>query len=260
MTSIRRLEEEKKLIRDYTQNIDGLERRAGIRKVIECHGNLDVMKCTKCRKQRDFGLFKEQMMTGPSQLAFVPHCESCGGVLKPSILFFGEAASSGRAKQVHADAKGCDMVIVIGTSLKVGGTVTELLRLSNPSAPHVLINMQPVTPPKLVSSGFDVQLLGHCDTICSYLRAEYDRRKQLARADNSNNKRNSRGRSRKRLRSHDGFESESKLMVGEHTATMDDNSIININDPAAAAAVVVDSGDKVHISVHEKEHRVYMIQ
>ena len=65
-------------------------------------------------------------------------------------------------------------MLVVGTSLKVGGSVYELLKRLDRRVPQVLINREAVQPPASISDGFDVSLLGDCDDIfrmiCSRLR------------------------------------------------------------------------------------------
>lgn len=61
-------------------------------------------------------------------------------------------------------------MIVVGTSLKVGGSVVEFLRAVEPSAPQILINNTRITIPKeMESEGFDLELIGDCDMIMNHL-------------------------------------------------------------------------------------------
>ena len=68
-------------------------------------------------------------------------------------------------------------MLVVGTSLKVGGSVYELLKRLDRRVPQVLINREAVQPPVSISDGFDVTLLGDCDDIfrmiCSRLRWDF---------------------------------------------------------------------------------------
>jgi hypothetical protein len=61
------------------------------------------------------------------------------------------------------------MVVVMGTSLKVGGVIMQILNKVRKTVPQVLINLENVKPPSKVSDGFDVCLLGECDKIVRYL-------------------------------------------------------------------------------------------
>lgn len=57
----------------------------------------------------------------------------------------------------------------MGTSLSVGGPVIELLNQVSPKIPQILMNLRIVNPPKSISRGFDLSLIGECDVIVSYL-------------------------------------------------------------------------------------------
>ena len=94
-----------------TQNIDGLHRMAGNRLVYEIHGTVHENACIDCGR--------------PYSLAWllgtqgVPRCEDCGGVVKPSVVLYGEApdhyAMTGACREISR----CDTLIVAGTSLSV---------------------------------------------------------------------------------------------------------------------------------------------
>ena len=80
------LQQKKKLLRNYTQNVDGIENSIGITKLIQCHGSMDTFKCisTKCSRKK-----KLEDVTALVAEGSVCYC-SCGDVLKPCITFFGE--------------------------------------------------------------------------------------------------------------------------------------------------------------------------
>jgi NAD+-dependent protein deacetylase SIR2 len=72
----------------FTQNIDTLERRAGIPqdKVVEAHGSFATQRCIDCKAAFD----GEEMKRLVSEMK-IPKCKRCGGLVKPDIVFFGEA-------------------------------------------------------------------------------------------------------------------------------------------------------------------------
>ncbi len=86
---MRLLHEKELLLRCYTQNIDSLEAQAGlpITAVVAAHGNFDGAHCVRCRKQHDVERVKQAALEG------VPlECGGkCKGIVKPEIVFFGEA-------------------------------------------------------------------------------------------------------------------------------------------------------------------------
>ena len=163
---IRLLESKKKLLRNYTQNVDGLERKAGIKNVLECHGTMSMFYCTgvKCKKKKSLEEVAPLVEQGQ-----VLYCDKCGEVLKPGITFFGEHVSKAFDRCIAKDVDKADMVLVLGTSLKVGGSVYDLIHHMPPEVPLILINKEQVTLPKTLSGGFDVSLLGTCDEVTSYL-------------------------------------------------------------------------------------------
>eukprot|EP00607_Mallomonas_marina_P000315 CAMPEP_0182433242 /NCGR_PEP_ID=MMETSP1167-20130531/61948_1 /TAXON_ID=2988 /ORGANISM="Mallomonas Sp, Strain CCMP3275" /LENGTH=280 /DNA_ID=CAMNT_0024621705 /DNA_START=541 /DNA_END=1383 /DNA_ORIENTATION=+ len=97
----------------------------------------------------------------------VPFC-CCGGIIKPQITFFGEALPTVFKKQLKLDSPKCDMILVLGTSLKVH-SILEVLKHAKHTVPLVLINRDQVKLPAAVSEGFDVELLGRCDDVIAHL-------------------------------------------------------------------------------------------
>ncbi|XP_052275653.1 NAD-dependent protein deacetylase sirtuin-2-like isoform X2 [Dreissena polymorpha] len=117
---IKLLENKNKLLRYFTQNIDGLDRQVGLdpRRVTEAHGTMETATCTFCEKQYSKEEMKAQMLVAEDNL--VPYCteEDCGGVIKPDIVMFGENMKPSFAVDSE-DVEKCDMMIILGTSLKV---------------------------------------------------------------------------------------------------------------------------------------------
>lgn len=105
-----KLEELGKLRTIITQNIDGLHQAAGNTDVIEFHGNFAWQRCMDCNNK--YETRKVEMVEIP------PRC-SCGGILRPDAVFFGEMIPSEamwRSRQVATD---CDLMLVVGTSAVV---------------------------------------------------------------------------------------------------------------------------------------------
>ena len=84
---IRLLERKGLLLRHYTQNIDTLERVAGISgdKLVEAHGTFHSARCISCGKEYEQSWVKDKIFDD-----VVPTCEECNGLVKPDIVFFGE--------------------------------------------------------------------------------------------------------------------------------------------------------------------------
>lgn len=90
-----------------TQNVDGFHSQAGSRDVIEIHGNLSRLVCTHCPWQ---GAAKG--VRDP-----VPHCPSCGQVVRPTVVLFGEMLPDAAVLRLHqALDAGFDAVISVGTT------------------------------------------------------------------------------------------------------------------------------------------------
>lgn len=106
------LEKEGKLSGIITQNIDSLHQRAGSSRVMEFHGGVWSSFCTSCG--RTWGYNESVAMTFASD---VPRCESCGGVIKPDIVFFGEMVK--HLEESNELAREADLFFVVGSSLNV---------------------------------------------------------------------------------------------------------------------------------------------
>lgn len=92
-----------------TQNIDGLHQRAGSKQVFELHGSIIRIKCTICD-------FKDDIMDSFGELP--PKCK-CGEILRPDVVWFGEALPQDIWHDAINHAKSCDVMIIAGTSLAV---------------------------------------------------------------------------------------------------------------------------------------------
>jgi NAD-dependent deacetylase len=90
-----------------TQNVDGLHQRAGSTGVLEYHGNILRDRCTV---ERVVASRSRDSATG------LPRCESCGGLLRPDVVWFGEAIPPGPMIEAAEAAEACDVFLSIGTS------------------------------------------------------------------------------------------------------------------------------------------------
>lgn len=92
-----------------TQNVDGLHEAAGSHHVIDVHGDLHELRCTRCR-------FRERV-DDYSGLGLPPLCPDCGGVLRPDVVLFGEHLPEAKLRRLEAEmGRGFDVVFSIGTS------------------------------------------------------------------------------------------------------------------------------------------------
>lgn len=105
---------------------------------------------------------------------------SKGGIMKPDITFFGEALPDEfSSRLVDHDRDKTDLVVVIGTSLKVA-PVSELVPFLYPHIPQIYISRTPVN-----HHNFDIDLLGDCDVVVAELcrRAGWDLRHEMVPED-----------------------------------------------------------------------------
>ena len=139
--ALARLEQQGRLQQLVTQNVDGLHQAAGSMNVIDLHGRLDRVRCTGCdslvpREELQAELLRRnskwsglQGLAAPDGdadldgLPFgeysVPSCTRCDGVLKPDVVFFGEAVPRPRVDAAMRQLEQADAVLVVGSSLMV---------------------------------------------------------------------------------------------------------------------------------------------
>jgi NAD-dependent deacetylase len=134
--SIANFEKIKKSSYILTQNIDGLHERAGSNNIIELHGNILKIKCTKCN-------FKDKLKERLEDDFLPPMCKICRSVLRPSIILFGEPLDQHVWEQAEQISKNCDVMFIIGTSLNVGPVNQLPLYAKRNNAILVEVNPEP---------------------------------------------------------------------------------------------------------------------
>jgi NAD-dependent deacetylase len=92
-----------------TQNVDGLHERAGSKNIVKLHGDIWVLRCTVCGRERTD---REPIAELP------PHC-ACGGMQRPGVVWFGETLPEGAMERAAEAVGHADVVIVAGTSARV---------------------------------------------------------------------------------------------------------------------------------------------
>ncbi|XP_018621204.1 NAD-dependent protein deacetylase sirtuin-3, mitochondrial isoform X1 [Scleropages formosus] len=138
---IRLLYDKGQLLRLYTQNIDGLERRAGIppSKLVEAHGTFATATCTVCRKE-----YPGEDLRADIMASAIPKCSTCKGIIKPDIVFFGEELPQ-QFLMYLTDFPMADLLIIMGTSLEVE-PFASLAGAVRGSVPRLLFNRDAVGP------------------------------------------------------------------------------------------------------------------
>ncbi len=124
-----------------TQNVDGLHQAAGSAEVIDLHGRIDVVRCMGCDErtpretwQKELGRWNAAWLDleaaeapdGDADLEsadfssfHVPSCPSCGGVVKPDVVFFGENVPRERVLAASERLTQADAMLIVGSSLMV---------------------------------------------------------------------------------------------------------------------------------------------
>ncbi|XP_055526102.1 NAD-dependent protein deacetylase Sirt2-like [Wyeomyia smithii] len=136
---VKLLENKGLLVRHYTQNIDTLERIAGIsaEKLVEAHGTFFTNHCLQCKAAYTLEFVKDKIFSDE-----IPTC-TCGGVIKPDIVFFGEGLPESFHVLPHKDFAECDLLIIMGTSLTVQ-PFASLVEYVNDDCVRLLINRDKV--------------------------------------------------------------------------------------------------------------------
>ena len=124
-----------------TQNVDRLHQSAGHRQVIDLHGRLDLVRCMGCGEKTPRNQFQHALgranagwlaldaadaPDGDADLEAkdfssfsVPTCESCGGILKPDVVFFGESVPREVVATAQQHLEQADAMLIVGSSLMV---------------------------------------------------------------------------------------------------------------------------------------------
>ncbi|HKO87694.1 MAG TPA: NAD-dependent deacylase [Burkholderiales bacterium] len=129
-----------------TQNVDGLHQRAGSQDVLELHGNILRSKCFKENIVRD---------VDDSDADVPPRCTRCGALMRPDVVWFGEALPTEALKLAMHAAQHCDVFLSIGTSalvypaaelphtaLAAGAKLVEINRDPTPLSAHAHQSLQ----------------------------------------------------------------------------------------------------------------------
>lgn len=186
---IKLLQDKGKLLTQYTQNVDNIEEIVGIHpeKLVQCHGSFKEAICIICGY-----IVPGEIIFNSIQSKTVPKCPECLkdkkkrkkkekkqkyddddfeidlGILKPNITFFGEKLPKSFDDKIEKDIYSCDLVICIGTSLKVS-PISKIINIIPSNIPQIYISREPVK-----HIAFDVNLLSdYCDDIvvnlCNHL-------------------------------------------------------------------------------------------
>ena len=124
---------------DFTliaQNVDNLHRMAGSQNVLELHGNIQRVRCAACYTYTE---------TWDDDSESVPRCRECGGLLRPDVVWFGEALPRDQLEAAVIAARSCEVFFSIGTSGVVQPAASLAYAARNRGAVVVEINAEPTS-------------------------------------------------------------------------------------------------------------------
>lgn len=136
-----------------TQNIDDLHLDAGSKNVTRLHGSIWQIRCCACKKiynNRDVPItsayentqFDKEATSHKFKKEDLPHCD-CGGVLRPHVVWFGEALEQHNVTQAVHTAEKCDLFMVVGTSCLVHPAAQFINMAKSNGAKVAIVNLDP---------------------------------------------------------------------------------------------------------------------
>ncbi|ODQ47150.1 hypothetical protein PICMEDRAFT_21287, partial [Pichia membranifaciens NRRL Y-2026] len=202
---IKKLQDKNKLIKCYTQNIDGLERECGLSTefscdewnstdVIQLHGDLHQLCCNSCKHNYRWDeIYDEEGRDDDAGIIECPRCtanyesrvrlgkrslESSIGIIRPNIVLYGEEHpySEKFARNLNKDLnRRPNMLLIFGTSLKVAGVKNLVKKMSkkiheNERGLVVLVNKEPISN-SFWRNHIDYQIVSDCDAFCEFVEA-----------------------------------------------------------------------------------------
>jgi len=135
--SLARLEERGYLKTIITQNIDMLHQRAGSTHVLEVHGTFGTLSCLGCYQQIEI---TKEIQTAYLEKGIIPRCPSCGEILKPDVILFGEQLPASIWKEAKKAVDACDLLLVVGSSLTIAPAADLPIRATREGANLIILN------------------------------------------------------------------------------------------------------------------------
>ncbi len=170
-----------------TQNVDGLHHKAGSRSVTELHGTMFSVSCLACRRvvPRDelqkrisaenpgwrataqgFAPDADVFVSEESVRTFrAPHCEWCGGVLKPDVVFFGDTVPKPRVDFIGARLREADACMVVGSTLETYSSYRHVRHAKERGLSLLIVNIGRTRGDDLA----DIKITGRCGEAFSWL-------------------------------------------------------------------------------------------
>ena len=124
-----------------TQNVDNLHQDSGVPagRLVELHGNASYATCLECGLRHELEVLKQSFLgTGE-----IPVCRDCGGLVKTATISFGQALPVQALKRAEAEARACDLMLVLGSSLQVYPAAGLPLIAKRSGAMLAIVNRDP---------------------------------------------------------------------------------------------------------------------
>lgn len=163
-----------------TQNVDSLHHKAGSRRLTELHGSVASVICLSCHSMTPRDELQEKIFRenpnwsaesegqAPDADVFVaesavrnfktPHCDSCGGILKPNVVFFGDSVPKRRVEEITQRLVESDACMVVGSTLETYSSFRYVRHCSEVGKPVLVLNIGPTRADSLA----DVKIGGRC--------------------------------------------------------------------------------------------------
>jgi NAD-dependent SIR2 family protein deacetylase len=170
-----------------TQNVDRLHQAAGSREVIDLHGRLDLVRCLACSVALRRADFQHQLIRlnavwadldaaalpdGDAELDqrdfsnfAVPDCPSCGGTMKPGVVFFGENVPRDQVTLAMENLEQADAMLVVGSSLMVYSGFRFAQAAARLGIPIAAVNLGRTRADDLLA----LKVEDRCETALSFL-------------------------------------------------------------------------------------------
>jgi NAD-dependent SIR2 family protein deacetylase len=186
------LERSGRLTAQITQNVDGLHEAAGSRRVVDLHGRISSVICLDCRELSPRQRLHQRLdaanpgfgqgispgiapdgdaLVGDVGSFHVVPCESCGGVLKPDVVFFGENVPRERVDLCYALVEEAAALLVAGSSLTVMSGLRFVRAAHRRGIPIAIVNRGPTRGDDLATLRVDAG----CTPVLAGLAAEVGR-------------------------------------------------------------------------------------
>jgi NAD-dependent deacetylase len=122
-----------------TQNVDTLHSKAGSATVLEIHGHFREMTCLRCYTVYPSASHLDDFLGD----GHIPYCAECGGILKPNVILLGEQLPVRVLNEAKKQARLCDLMIVVGSSLQMAPAGDLPTLAVETGARLVIINLEP---------------------------------------------------------------------------------------------------------------------